>query len=156
MRYRRKSLEDGLKRYINKTDTCWVWTGDKYGSGYGRLSIGKGKQVRAHRFMYEQLNGKIPDGLFACHSCDNRLCVNPSHIFIGTQKDNMQDCLKKGRHKYKTLKGVDSPNSKSTNDDIIKIRKLFSTGEYYQRELGEMFGISQATVSKIVLGLTYK
>lgn len=156
MNKRYKKLEDKLRNYIRKTDRCWIWTGDKYSSGYGRITIGAGVQVRAHRFMYEQRFGKIPDGLFALHKCDVRTCVNPEHIFIGTKKDNMQDCISKGRHKYKTLKGTESPNSNLTTEDIVEIKRLYETGKYFQREIAAKFGVSQVTISRILLGYSYK
>lgn len=82
---------------VEKTETCWLWTGGVYGGGYGRVRRGN-KESPAHRVAYELTNGPIQDGLQACHHCDNKLCVNPAHIFLGTQKDNMQDCAKKGRN----------------------------------------------------------
>lgn len=156
MNKRYSKMEDKLRNYIRKTDKCWLWTGDKYSSGYGRLTIKLGLQVRAHRFMYEQRFGKIPEGMFALHKCDVRACVNPEHIFIGTKKDNMQDCVSKGRNRYKTLKGTESPNSNLNKKDITEIRELYKTGKFFQREIGHKFGVSQVTVSRIILGYSYK
>jgi len=156
MNKRYKKIEDKLRNYIHKTDKCWIWTGDKYDSGYGRLTLKLGLQVRAHRFMYEQRFGKIPEGMFALHKCDVRACVNPEHIFIGTKKDNMRDCVSKGRNRYKTLKGTESPNSNLTDRDITEIRELYKTGKFFQREIGRKFGVSQVTVSRIILGYSYK
>lgn len=149
-RLRYNSLDDRLFHYIKKTDYCWNWIGDKYDSGYGRLALEKGKQVRAHRFLYEQVHGKIPDGMCALHRCDNRACVNPEHIFIGTKKDNMQDCLTKKRHKYIAHHGEDNGNSKLSKADIIKIRELWAKGGIYQSKLAKEFGVSQTVISKVV------
>jgi hypothetical protein len=76
---------------------CWLWMGQISNSGYGRFSVGNRIQVQAHRFSWELHNGKIPEGLFACHKCDVRCCVNPEHLFIGTQSDNLNDMVQKGR-----------------------------------------------------------
>lgn len=74
-------------------DSCWVWTGPKYPRGYG--CCGRGY---AHRVAYERAVGTIPEGQFVCHRCDNRLCCNPAHLFLGTARDNTQDMIAKGRH----------------------------------------------------------
>ena len=82
---------------INKTDSCWLWTASVRGnSGYGAFRI-NGKIKNAHRVAYNLFIGKIPVGLDTCHKCDNRLCVNPEHLFLGNRKDNMQDASRKGR-----------------------------------------------------------
>lgn len=83
---------------VAKSDGCWLWQGDRDGKGYGRIWHGK-KREQAHRVAYELTRGQIPDGLFACHHCDNKLCVNPTHIFLGTQADNMQDWTRKGKNR---------------------------------------------------------
>jgi hypothetical protein len=82
---------------VNKETSCWEWQGTKDGHGYGTFSLGGGKSEKASRFSWQYYNGEIPDGLFACHICDNPPCVNPNHLFLGTATDNMQDMIAKGR-----------------------------------------------------------
>lgn len=81
---------------VDKSDGCWMWTAAKKQYGYGVFNAG-GKFVLAHRFAYELLVGEIPNGLMCCHHCDTPSCVNPAHIFLGTNKDNAADRDKKNR-----------------------------------------------------------
>ena len=77
-------------------DGCWPWRGCRGRDGYGAVTIG-GRKLRAHRYSYSICVGPIPSGLLVLHSCDNRVCVNPAHLSVGTQKDNMRDCVERGR-----------------------------------------------------------
>src|SRR3990167_8578219 len=84
---------------VNKTKTCWLWTGGQE-HGYGRVLYTTSYsrwRTRAHRVAWELAYGLIPQGKFVCHACDVKLCVRPSHLFIGTQFDNMRDAARKGR-----------------------------------------------------------
>lgn len=90
---------------VVKTDTCWKWiAGSRGKTGYGAFKI-NGKVIDAHRISYELHNGLIPDGMHVCHTCDNRKCVNPNHLFLGSPKDNWRDGFYKGR--IKLLGGID-------------------------------------------------
>ena len=82
---------------VDKTGECWIWTASKNKKGYGRFGFGSRAQL-AHRVSWLLSNGEIPDGMLACHTCDNPPCVNPSHLWLGTQKDNVVDMSSKGRH----------------------------------------------------------
>ena len=84
---------------VDRSKDCWNWTASKVGKGYGGFTDKRHrrKHIVAHRFAWESCNGPIPDGLFVCHKCDNMLCVNPTHLFLGTQSDNIKDCFRKQR-----------------------------------------------------------
>lgn len=90
------TLEDRFWAKVQKTKTCWLWTGSTYKSGHGQIWNGK-KLERAHRVSWRLKHGKIPKGMKVCHHCDVPGCVRPSHLFLGTQKDNMEDAARKGR-----------------------------------------------------------
>lgn len=115
------------------TDQCWDWLGKPHDSGYGRFSIGH-RIIRAHRFAYELVVGPIPDGLFVCHSCDNRLCCNPAHLWLGSCADNLADMVRKGRsatgekngmkkHPERTPQGIRNGSAKLTERQVIEIRE---------------------------------
>ena len=89
------SINDRFVKKVKKED-CWVWLGYKLPAGYGQFYV-KGKTVLAHRWAYFEKNGCFDYSLFVCHKCDNPSCVNPSHLFLCTNSDNMKDCGKKGR-----------------------------------------------------------
>jgi len=89
-----------LEAFQVKRDGCWLWSGSTDDFGYGKLSSRRGRSgspERAHRVSFEKHYGEIPERAFVCHKCDNPECTNPDHLFLGTQKDNMMDCAKKGR-----------------------------------------------------------
>ena len=90
-----KPIEERFKDNIRIEGDCWIWFKVKPGT-YGRIMV-NGKKVKAHRYSYEKKYGPIPSGLHACHTCDNPRCVNPDHIFPGTDTDNVRDCVRKGR-----------------------------------------------------------
>jgi HNH endonuclease len=87
---------DRFWKYVKKENNCWLWTGAT-AKGYGDLQVGD-KRQRAHRISWMLHRGKIPKGMFVCHKCDNPPCVNPAHLFLGTNRDNILDCHLKGRN----------------------------------------------------------
>jgi hypothetical protein len=114
MAYKARPVADRFWEKVDKTRDCWIWTASKQQFGYGKFVVKKGESPRmAHRLSYEMEVGKIPDGLQVLHRCDNPSCVKPSHLFLGTQKDNLADCKAKGRWRYqpRNQSGERNPNS---------------------------------------------
>lgn len=130
---------------FGKNDECWICNTENTVNGYPRVSV-KAKHFLAHRLMWEIHNGKIKGGLFVCHTCDNRRCVNPSHLFLGTQKDNMSDCSKKGRIK------TSSKRTRISEKDRQFIIKNYKRGdeEFGSAALSERFDVHISTVTRIL------
>lgn len=93
-----RPLADRFWEKVQKTDTCWTWGGSRHYRGYGFIRSGR-TNVLAHRVAWELTNGSIPENMLVCHTCDNTSCVNPEHLFLGSQSDNMRDMTAKGRGK---------------------------------------------------------
>jgi hypothetical protein len=137
-------------RYVQKTDGCWPWTGSINNKGYGQLGISRGNRSRAvyaHRFSYELHVGPIPPGMGLLHSCDNPPCVNPAHLSVGTQRDNMLDAAAKGR----TATNERSPNARFSNETIREIRRRVAAGEM-QKDVAADIGMSTDYIWKVVRG----
>lgn len=132
-------------------DGCIIWLGGRANKKYGAIKF-KGKQLSTHRVSYELCIGDIPEGLMVCHSCDNMICVNPDHLFLGDAKDNKHDSVQKGRH----ARGITSGNSKLVEYDIRQIRCLLQEGELTEDFIGSLFGVTQMTVNDIKRGKSWK
>lgn len=139
--------EDAEKRFwraVKKTATCWEWMGCRHYKGYGEFSLKKGNDVKAHRFSWELKFGKIPRGLILCHKCDNPPCVNPDHLFLGTDKENKDDSIQKCRHAI----GERCGTSKLKEADVLEIRFLDYNG-VSRRHIAICYGISGRNVTSI-------
>lgn len=137
------------------TNDCWLWQGAVLqGKGYGRAFLGSGREhIGAHRVSYILAHGEIPDGLYVCHHCDTPRCVNPRHLYAGTAKQNSADVFRRNRRKI--MRGSEHPNARLTPEQVLRIRKLVASG-MKQRIVGEMFGLHQAGVSKIVRRIQWR
>jgi len=142
-------IRDNYK-YCEETG-CWLWTASKDSWGYGHIRIDT-VLTKAHRFMYSEHNGKIPEGLKVCHRCDTPACINPEHLFLGTDADNMKDRDQKGRN----AKGEMHGTSKLTEKDVIDIKNLLKTTDLKQREIAAIFNIGGDVISRIKTGNAWK
>ena len=136
---------------------CWKWLAAKNNKGYGMFCL-RGVNKLAHRLSYQFYKGEIPEGMFVCHSCDNPLCVNPQHLWLGTNQDNFNDMMKKGRGKLSNIHpaalGEKCGASKLKEKDVIKMRKLRHLKTY--SELAKMFNCSVVNVFYVLSGRTWK
>jgi hypothetical protein len=137
--------QDRFWRYVEKTDSCWLWIGGLHSGGYGIFSNSNGGY--AHRFSWELHNGrKLSSTEFVCHRCDNPRCVNPSHLFAGTPADNSADCRAKGRQ----CRGEAKASAKLTAADVLNLRSDAANGERVV-DLARRYGVSPHHAAAIVL-----
>lgn len=128
---------------------CWEWEWS-IRKGYGHVRINY-IHYDVHRLSYELTYGKIPDGKYVLHLCNNSKCCNPNHLELGNQITNMNYKCKCGRH----LRGEDSSSHKITTEQVISIRNMYRSGKYSQRESGEKYNISQTEVHRIIKNLRW-
>lgn len=151
----RPTVEQRFWLKVEKTESCWNWIASTHTSGHGQFRI-DGTMRLAHRVSWKIKNGEWPD-LYLCHSCDNPSCVNPEHLFEGTQADNMKDMRNKGRD-YKlppvNLVGERNGQSKLTRELVLMARKLHAEGRSV-RSIAKECGVSQPTMRFAVLGKTW-
>lgn len=132
-------------------DGCWYWTGSLNMWGYGMIGVSD-KLKGAHRVSYELYKGKIPDGLFVLHSCDNRACVNPDHLRIGTQLDNLLEMQDKGRKAI--LRGIANPRHKLNE---VQVREILSLkGKMKAIEIAKKYGLEHRTIYDIFSGRRWR
>lgn len=138
-RCRHAPLGERFWAKVHRTETCWLWTAATTTDGYGLIS-----KRGAHQVSWELHNGPIPDGLNVLHRCDNPPCVRPDHLFIGTQQDNIQDAIRKGRM------GPTTGRAKLAVTQVQEVRRLYATGKATYKEIGDRFGVGISAINHIV------
>ena len=136
---------------IDDETQCWNWKNSLTPAGYGRIKI-NGKTYGAHRYSYILSHGEIPKGMLVCHKCDNPACVNPDHLFIGTPKDNIRDCVSKGRFPI----GEKKSWAILTENDVLEIRKKYVPFYRTQKMFAEKYGVSDKTISAVITRKIWK
>lgn len=146
---------------VDTQGICWIWQGGRQDEGYGRVSV-NGQFCYAHRVAWALCHGPVPEGLHVLHHCDQPACVRPSHLFVGTNLDNIADKLAKGRQ----YRGARNPIPPRTRRPVILSGKLdyltaqvirvrYAAGGISQRALAHQYGITQASLWKILAGRSY-
>ena len=147
-----------MKRFWEKVkrrspDECWPWMAYIRPDGYGRFRTKVGMML-SHRVSWELTNGPIPHGMYICHSCDTPECCNPDHLFLGTQRDNVRDCMKKGR-RY-DCRGENNSGAKLTKIDVLAIKHWLKDARWTQKKIAGLFGVCLATINRINTGVSWK
>jgi hypothetical protein len=146
-----------MKRFWDKVHklpgarACWEWRATRTVWGYGQFWL-NGRHQQAHRVAYELQVGPVPDGLLVLHRCDNRRCVRRSHLRLGTHEANMADMVKKERQ----VRGERNNTAKLTEEQVLEIRTIYAAKQATQTELGLRYGVTQAMISEVVRGKSWK
>lgn len=141
------SAEDKFWSHVEKSNDCWNWVGGKDGGGYGCFSSSMMKERKSHRISWILHYGEIPNGMHILHHCDNPSCVNPNHLFIGKNVDNVRDKIRKGR--IGDFSGTRNGMCKLTENEVLNIRKLHDEGVSY-RMLSKKFNIGMTQIGRII------
>jgi hypothetical protein len=157
-RHRPANQNDGktnVQRFYEKVayglGECWYWVGFRNHLGYGVLG-----RHRAHRASWRLHIGPIPAGLMVLHSCDVRCCVNPEHLFLGTQTDNMRDMVAKGRHRTGDVSGERNPQSKLTAEQVRRMKAIRAEGGLSYKKIGALFGVGAMTAYRAITGRAWR
>ncbi len=140
---------------VKKMPGCWLWTGATMRNGYGVFHARRYRKTVAHRFSWEIHNGPIPEGLFVCHHCDNRNCVRPDHLFVGTNKDNVADMRAKGRGSNGVTRGEAHWYAKLTEEKVRLARRLFAQG-VTPLQIAQRVAVHRDTIYRVVRRKAWK
>lgn len=157
----RVPLKDRFFKHVQKcANGCWEWTGARCGGKthqYGQSSLDNRVKITAHRASWILHFGEIPEGMQVCHTCDNPACVNPEHLFLGTQKDNIRDAARKGHMRGNRVNGERRHNSVLSEVSVRAILNQWaSDNRPMVRELASEFGVSMGAITNIVYRTGWK
>lgn len=157
MRRQFSSLAEKLEAFTDRSggpDACWEWM--RCRTRYGFV-MWEGKTYLTHRAAWMVEHGEIPKGMNVCHSCDNPACINPAHLWLGTQSQNIRDCVAKGRYVVNTAPRLGEQNNwaKVTEDQVCEMRARFRQGEQ-KKVIAKDFGMSPTNAGDIIRGITWK
>lgn len=144
--YVRPTAHDRFWAKVDKTGDCWIWLGSMLKDGYGNFNEGR-KTIPAHRFSFKEFIGPIPTGKLVRHTCDNPSCVRPSHLVLGTQKDNCADAVERGRN----VRGESHGMSKITASKALEVKVALASGRGL-KDVALLTGVAYSTVNDIKRG----
>jgi hypothetical protein len=156
--------ERDIKRFwkkVNKksSEECWEWTASIMNSGYGQFFVKENSKIKAyssHRFSWMLAYGEIHDGLCVLHKCDNKICVNPVHLFLGTAKDNRIDAVQKGECRGSYNQGTKNSHAKLSESDVREIRRLYKENKMFYTEISKLYPISSTQIGYIIRNKSWK
>lgn len=162
---RRKTQPEQFWAQVEKTDGCWLWTGGRFPTGYGRVNFAA-QLWYTHRLAYTLTHGPIPAGMFVCHHCDNPPCARPDHLFLGTAADNVRDRDAKGRSRGGALghrgpypntpHGEQCPQARLTAVQVTSIRQRYAAGGLTHKALAHEFGVGETTIYSLLKGKSWR
>lgn len=133
---------------VLKSDYCWNWIGSRNKAGYGRLMMKQGGVFLAHRLIWTEEKGNIPDGMCVLHRCDNPSCIRLDHLFLGTQQDNIRDAQNKGRRRWAWL--LYGKDAKISAEDVLSMRSEYKPFKFTQPMLAKKYGLPLSKVNSII------
>ena len=148
---RRGTISERLWRHVQKTKSCWLWTGSRNEDGYGRIKTASGSLALVHRVVFVDAFGQIDSTVCVCHHCDVRHCVRPEHLFAGSQQDNMRDAFEKGRR----ARGIEHGHCRFTEADVVRIMEADRSGVAVTA-LAQRFDVAFNSIWQIVHRKTWK
>lgn len=152
----RASLAERLHSKIERVPEsgCWLWTGATSDFGHGLIGLGRRHEGlgRTHRVSWELVNGQVPEDAYVLHKCDVACCCNPSHLYLGTLKDNSRDCMVRGRNVFPDNRGERATWARLKIDNVREIRSKRESGAAYARR----FGVSRSAIYEIWRGKNWK
>lgn len=152
---KKKAKEKLLERSEKDAETeCLEWQGATDSCGYGHIIV-NGKQLLTHRLSYRVHKQEIVDGMQINHKCHNECCINPDHLYMGTQKENVNDAVQAGNYVSNFGVGEDHIYSELCEQDVIEMREKYETGDYTHKELAEEYGVNINTAGEAIRGDTW-